>query len=91
MTRRPLERANRALLHAIETPPDSGREDRLDELAARIWYLAREASYEPNQAQLERLQHRLDRLAEESHERRARSLRDARRHLATCRRQSKSV
>lgn len=91
MTRRPLERANRALLRAIETPPDSGVEDRLDELAARTWELTRESTYGPDQGQLERLQHRLDRLAEEVNDRRARSLRDARHHLATSRRRTDAV
>lgn len=91
MTDRPLERANRAVLRAIEQPPDSGREDRLDELAARTWYLAHEASYEPDQAQLERLQYRLDTLAEEAHDQRARALREARQHLDTCRRRADAV
>jgi len=88
MTRRPLERANRALLRAIETPPDSGLEDRLDELAARLWYLARESSYEPDQGQLERLQYRMDQLADATSDRRAQALRDARTHLAASRRRA---
>jgi len=91
MTRRPLERANRALLCAIETPPDSGLEDRLDELATRTWELTRESTYGPDQGQLERLQYRLDRLVDEVSDRRARSLRDARDHLAASRRRIGAV
>lgn len=91
MPRNPLERANRAVLCAIETPPESGLEERLDEVAARTWDLAHESSYGPDQGQLERLQHRLDRLATESHERRAAALRDARRHLSDSRRRTEAV
>lgn len=33
----PLVDANRRLIEAIETPPDSGLEQRLDEMAATLW------------------------------------------------------
>ncbi len=86
MTRAPLERANRALLAAIETPPDSGREERLDELAARLWFLARERPAEADTGRLASIEHSLDRLAAECHPRRARLVRDARDHLRESRR-----
>ncbi|WP_324759122.1 hypothetical protein [Haloarcula montana] len=36
LQRTPLLRANREVLCAIETPPDSGVEERLDDVAARL-------------------------------------------------------
>jgi hypothetical protein len=63
MSRRPLRRANRDLLRAIETPPDSGVEDRLDDLAARLWYLAEEQPSDPDPAQIARLRYLLRELA----------------------------
>lgn len=86
MRHAPLERANRALLRAIETPPDTGREDRLDDLAARTWFLARERPREADPGRLSRLEYALGRLADESDEPRARRLREARDCLRESRR-----
>ncbi|MFB6308954.1 MAG: hypothetical protein ABEH35_06455 [Haloarculaceae archaeon] len=77
MSRPLLERANREVLRAIETPPDSGIEDRLDRLAARLWYLAEEHP-RPDQGHLARVQYRLDRLAERARSPRARRIERAR-------------
>ena len=84
--RTPLLRANREVLCAIETPPDSGVEERLDDVAARLWYLAREHPHDPDAGQIARLRYTLGRLAERAHDRRARRLRRAREALDEYRR-----
>ncbi|WP_284010166.1 DUF7553 family protein [Haloarcula pelagica] len=86
MRRRPLLRANREVLCAIETPPDSGIEERLDDVAARLWYLAEEHPHDPDTGQIARLRYSLGQLAEQAHDRRARRLRRAREALDEYRR-----
>lgn len=43
----PLVTANRQLIDAMETPPDSGTEERLDEIAALIWAMEHEHVTDP--------------------------------------------
>jgi hypothetical protein len=43
----PLVAANRRLIEAMETPPDSGTEDRLDEVAALLWAMEHEHVTDP--------------------------------------------
>lgn len=43
----PLVTANRRLLAAIETPPDSGTEERLDDVAALLWAKEHERVTDP--------------------------------------------
>ncbi|WP_135822796.1 DUF7553 family protein [Halostella litorea] len=76
-----LSAANEALLRAIETPPDTGREDRIDDLAAELWFLAREKDRRPDQGRLERVQYSLTLLLAEVREPRARHVARARRYL----------
>jgi hypothetical protein len=86
MQRTPHLRANREVLCAIETPPDSGIEERLDDVAARLWYLAEEHPYDPDTGQITRLRYTLGQLAQRTHERRARRLLRAREALDEYRR-----
>jgi len=86
MQRTHLLRANREVLCAIETPPDSGVEERLDDVAARLWYLAEEHPYDPDTGQIARLRYTLAELAQRPHERRARRRRRARAALDEYRR-----
>ncbi len=65
----PLVDANRRLLSAIETPPDSGLEDRLDEVAATVWTLEHEIPADPGACC--RLRQKLRRLEREADDRRA--------------------
>ncbi|SFR85180.1 hypothetical protein SAMN05216559_0046 [Halomicrobium zhouii] len=43
----PLVTANRRLIAAMETPPDSGAEERLDEVAALLWAMEHEHVTDP--------------------------------------------
>jgi hypothetical protein len=86
-----LREANERLLVAIETSPDTGDEERLDRLAADLWYHA-QGEEGPDAGHLCRLRHELRTLAERSHEPRARELRRARDALgeyATTRREAR--
>lgn len=73
----PLREANRRLLEAIETPPDTGEERRIDRLAATLWRHTQGEAPEPDPGRLCRLRHALRTMAERTHERRARHLRRA--------------
>lgn len=86
-----LVAANEALLRAIETPPDTGLEDRIDELAAELWFLAREKKRRPDQGRLERVQYSLTLLLAEAREPRARHVARARQHLQAFREQVDQV
>jgi hypothetical protein len=85
MDRSLLKAANRELLRAIETPPDSGREARLDELAAHLWLLATDRSRSLDPGRLSRLQYALTECAGKSHPRRAYYLSRARAFLVSYR------
>jgi hypothetical protein len=61
-----LVAANEALLRAIETPPDTGVEDRIDDVAAEPWFLAREKDRRPDQGRPERVQYSLTLLLAEA-------------------------
>lgn len=73
-----LRAANRRVIEAIETPPDTGEEGRLDRLAADLWERARGERSSPDPGNLCRLRHSLRRIADRSPEQRARHLREAR-------------
>ncbi|MFC7157475.1 hypothetical protein ACFQPA_18765 [Halomarina halobia] len=66
MTRTHLEAANRALIRAIETPPDTGIEPRLDRIAGSLWALARRECRPPDPERLRRLQRELAALRAEA-------------------------
>jgi hypothetical protein len=91
MTREHLEAANRALLDAIETPPETGMEDDLDDLADQLWYLATEKERMPDQGRLERIQYRLTVLREQVHGRRDELVGSAIDHVSACREREKTV
>lgn len=91
MTREHLEAANRALLDAIETPPETGLEGELDDLAAQLWYLATEKERPPDQGRLERLQYRLTVLRERVHGRRGELVASAIDEICACREREKRV
>jgi hypothetical protein len=73
-----LKQANRALLRAIETPPDSGLEPRIDRLAARLWMVTEREGYAPDPGEVCRLDQKLARLATQTTEERAEYIEDAR-------------
>jgi hypothetical protein len=91
VTRDHLRAANRALLDAIETPPETGMEGELDRLAERLWYLAAEKERPPDQGRLERLQYRLTVVRERVHGRRKRLVTRAVEHVCACREKEKTV
>ncbi|MFB6084216.1 MAG: hypothetical protein ABEJ94_08230 [Halorientalis sp.] len=91
MTRDHLEAANRALLDAIETPPETGLEGELDELAGQLWYLATEKENPPDQGRLERIQYRLTVLRERVHGRRDDLVASAIDEICTCREEGRTV
>jgi hypothetical protein len=62
MDREHLKRANRALLDAIEVPPDSGLEPRIDSLAARLWAAGNRSDAGPDPGEICRLERKLARL-----------------------------
>lgn len=76
-----LREANRRLIEAIETPPDTGEEPRIDRLAATLWDRAGDGRPAPDPGCLCRLRHKLRTIADRTHERRARHLRRAREAL----------
>ncbi|MFB6295439.1 MAG: hypothetical protein ABEH66_01195 [Halobacteriales archaeon] len=76
-----LRAANRRLIEAIETPPDTGEEERLDRLAADLWEHANGERPSPDPGHLCRLRHTLRRIADRSPEPRARHLMRAREKL----------
>ncbi|AQL43882.1 hypothetical protein BV210_14725 [Halorientalis sp. IM1011] len=90
MTREHLEAANRALLSAIETPPETGMEEELDDLAEQLWYLATEKERMPDQGRLERVQYRLTVLRERVHGRRGELVASAIDHVSACRKRAQS-
>jgi len=83
MCERHLRRANRHLLDAIETPPDTGEERRLDELAARIWAYYDE-DCRPDPGLLCRLDRKLATLQRETNRRRSIHIERARDRLRSC-------
>jgi hypothetical protein len=91
MTREHLEAANRALLSAIETPPETGMEAELDDLAEQLWYLATEKERPPDQGRLERVQYRLTVLREQVHGRRSELVAEAVDEVCAFREQERAV
>ncbi|WP_226011197.1 DUF7553 family protein [Halomicrobium salinisoli] len=85
----PLVDANRRLLAAIETPPDSGLEDRLDDVAATVWTLEHEVPADPGACC--RLRQKLRRLEREACDRRAAEIERARRALESYGRRLEAV
>jgi hypothetical protein len=80
-----LRRANRHLIDAIETPPDSGEDRRLDDLAARLWACQDEdCRCRPDPGLLCRLDRKLARLQRETTPRRAEHIERARDRLRSC-------
>lgn len=73
-----LKQANRALLSAIETPPDSGLEPRIDRLAARLWMVTEREGYAPDPGEVCRLDQKLARLETQTTEERAEYVEHAR-------------
>lgn len=78
MTRTPLRDANRAVLDAIATPPDTGAEADLDRLASHLYYLAEEKPLAPDHGRLALLRQKLRELERTAHPGRAGRLRYAR-------------
>jgi hypothetical protein len=74
ITMRTLREVNRRLLKAIEAPPDTGEEERLDRLAASFWARTRHEEYPLDPGSLCRLRYKLRRIAERTHEERAHHL-----------------
>ncbi|WP_129112812.1 DUF7553 family protein [Halegenticoccus tardaugens] len=85
MTRSHLRAANRALLRAIRTPPDTGVESEIDRIADSLWTLAR-ADRRPDPDRLRRLRRRLADLESRVAPERAACVRRARAHLRAYRR-----
>jgi hypothetical protein len=80
-----LRRANRHLIDAIETPPDTGEERRLDDMAARIWACQDEdCRWRPDPGLLCRLDRKLATLQHETTARRAEHVERARERLRSC-------
>jgi hypothetical protein len=66
-----LRAVNRRLLDAIEEPPDTGDEERLDRLAASLWRRTHREGRPLDPGALCRLRYKLRIVAERSHEKRA--------------------
>jgi hypothetical protein len=81
MSTTPLTDANRLLLRAIETPPDTGLETPLDRVAAAIWTVASQEPCRPDPEHLRRLRLTLAELQAEASTERAAYIDRARRHL----------
>jgi hypothetical protein len=81
MTRRPLRDANRAVLDAIATPPDTGVEADLDRIASHLYYLAEEKPLAPDHGRLSLLRQKLRELEQSAHPDRAGRLEHARERL----------
>ena len=75
---RTLREVNRQLLKAIEEPPDTGEEERLDRLAANFWERTRPGERSLDPGAVCRLRYKLLIMADRTHEERARHLRRAR-------------
>lgn len=73
-----LKRANRALLRAIETPPDTGLEPRIDRIAAHLWAVIDRDGYQPDPGQLYRFDYALATLATHTRPERAAYINEAR-------------
>ncbi|WP_251343453.1 DUF7553 family protein [Haloplanus halophilus] len=78
---RTLREVNRRLLDAIEEPPDTGEEQRLDRLAATLWARA-QSGQGLDPGSLCRVRYKLLDIAEATHAERARHLERARDLLA---------
>lgn len=78
MTRTPLRDANRAVLDAIATPPDTGVEAELDRIAAQLYFLAEEKALAPDPGRLSLLRQKVRELEGRTHPDRAARLRRAR-------------
>lgn len=72
-----LKKANRELLRAIETPPDTGREESLDEIAAEIWAFVKQRR-EPDPDRLYRLTTTIKTIERNAPSHRANHIRQAR-------------
>lgn len=81
MTRTPLRDANRAVLDAIATPPDTGAEADLDRIASHLYYLAAENSPAPDHGRTSLLRQKLREHERSAHPDRAGLLRYARERL----------
>lgn len=77
----PLVTANRLLIDAIETPPDSGAEERLDELAALLWAMEHESVADPGTCC--RVRQKLRRLERQVGDHRRSDVEHARRSVAS--------
>jgi len=82
MTRMALRDANREVLDAIATPPDTGVETDLDRLASQLYFLAEEKPLSPDPGRLSLLRQKLRELEGRVHENRAARIRRARELLA---------
>jgi hypothetical protein len=72
-----LRKTHRRIIEAIEVPPDTGEEPRLDDLAATLWaHAQRERPLDPGARC--RMRYALRTIADSTHEDRARHLRRAR-------------
>jgi hypothetical protein len=80
-----LRRANRHLIDAIETPPDTGEERRLDDLAARLWTCQdQDCPPRPDPGMLCRLDRKLATIQRETTARRSEHIARARDRLRSC-------
>ena len=82
MTRPRLRKANRAVLDAITTPPDTGVEADLDRIASHLHFLAEEKPMAPDHGRLSLLRYKLRELEERAHRNRVGPIRRARELLA---------
>jgi hypothetical protein len=82
MTRPRLREANREVLDAIATPPDTGVEGDLDRIASHIYFLAEEKPMAPDHGRLSLLRYKLRELENRAHGDRVVGIRRARELLA---------
>jgi hypothetical protein len=82
MTRPRLRDANREVLDAIATPPDTGVERDLDRIASHLHYLAEEKPMAPDHGRLSLLRYKLRELEERAHRDRTAAIGRARELLA---------
>lgn len=83
MTSVNLTKANRMLLRAIETPPDTGLEEALDCIAATLWTFACRDHRPPDPERLWRIQRTLAELQTQASTERAEYIEQARKHIRT--------
>lgn len=83
MTTSDLTKANRMLLRAIKTPPDTGLEEVLDCIAATLWTVACRDRCPPDPEQLCRIQRTLAELQTQASAERAEYIEQAREHIRT--------